>query len=147
MFSSICRRSLPLAAGACSLLVGLAIVSPATLANQTVGYQINADADDAEEVLLTGEVDLTSSDLEITEDGGDNQLVGLRFTGIDLPQGLPILGAYIQFTTDEDDKSSPSFDVLIEGEAAGNAAGQTVRETVKGERIVVSSAWGAISGE
>jgi hypothetical protein len=107
MLPSICRRSLPLAAGVCSLLLGLALVSPATLANQTLRYQITAGADDAEELLLSGEVDLTSSDLEITEDGDDNQLVGLRFTDIELPQGLPILGAYIQFTTDEDDKSTP----------------------------------------
>jgi hypothetical protein len=125
MYPSVRRRPLLLVAGACALLLGLAIASTATLANQTIRYQITADADDAEEILATGEVVLTSSDLEITEDGGDNQLVGLRFTDIDLPQGLPILGAYIQFTTDEDDKSTPNFDVLIEGEAAGHAAAFT----------------------
>jgi|GEM_PF-933888 len=113
-------------AGLCALLLALVALSPAAMANQTLRYQIAAGADDAEEDLASGAVDLSSSDLEITEDDpGVPQLIGLRFSGIDLPRGLPILGAYIQFTTDEDDKNRDPFAVTVQGEASADAAAFT----------------------
>jgi len=101
-------------------LAAMLLSSPAS-ANQTLRYQIISSTDDAEEA--TGAVDTGSSDLEITEDDpGVPQLVGLRFDGVDLPQGLPILSAHLQFRTDEDDKNREPFSVTIRGEAIADAA-------------------------
>jgi hypothetical protein len=61
--------------------------------------QVASGADDAEE-KSSGSVSLTSSDIELVFDGG-LQTAGLRFTGINIPQGVVITSAYIQFTVDE----------------------------------------------
>ncbi len=91
-------------------------------ANDTLVYNILTGTDDAEEGNDgPGIVDLASSDLEITTDDVA-QFVGLRFTGIDIPQGMPILDAYIQLTTDEDDKDQDPFMVTIHAQANDNAA-------------------------
>ena len=73
--------------------------------------QISSSTDDVEEYLddpgqtnTVGSMDITSSDLELGSeqgDGGDKQLVGLRFTGVDVPAGALITHASIQFTVDE----------------------------------------------
>ena len=65
-----------------------------------VEVRVAAAGDDVEE-RTTGSVALTSSDLELVVDGTKGQTVGLRFTGIDIPQGAVITNAYIQFQTDE----------------------------------------------
>ncbi len=62
--------------------------------------------DDAEE-KASGTVKLHSSDLELVEDGSIQQ-VGLRFQGIDLPSGIAIDSAFIQFTVDETQNTNPS---------------------------------------
>ena len=49
----------------------------------------------------TGNVALGSSDLELVFDKGGNQTVGMRFRGINVPQGATITKAYIQFQVDE----------------------------------------------
>jgi acid phosphatase type 7 len=56
-------------------------------------------SDDAEE-KLSGQVSVTSNDLELVHDGS-LQKVGLRFTNVGIPQGTTISEAYLQFTTDE----------------------------------------------
>jgi hypothetical protein len=90
---------------------------------------VAAGSDDAEQALTTiplqsaaGQVFLASSDLELVNDpsGAGEQIVGLRFTGIDVPVGAIITRAYIQFTVDE--KQSEATTVTIKGEASVNAA-------------------------
>ncbi len=73
-------------------------------ANESYTIKVDADSDDAEEEVSSGDIDLTSTDLELVdEDDKDTkrQLVGMRFTNITIPQGTNILSAYIQFTVDE----------------------------------------------
>ena len=65
----------------------------------TIEIAIATGADDAEQAT-NGAVNLTSSDLELVNDGG-LQIVGLRFTGVNVPQGAVITEATIQFTVDE----------------------------------------------
>ena len=67
---------------------------------------VNNSSDDAEE-MEDGQVDLTSNDLELVEDGSQNQLVGIRFSGLGINQGALIDSAYIQFTTDETNNYDP----------------------------------------
>ncbi|RTE51706.1 hypothetical protein EHW67_19910 [Arenibacter aquaticus] len=88
-------------------------------AQTTITSQVSQGNDDAEEQLSNGSMDLGSSDLELTMDGGTNQLVGIRFQNINIPQGTTILSASIQFTTDETNSGSTS--VTIRGEDSDNA--------------------------
>ena len=89
-------------------------------AQTTITSQVSQDNDDAEEQVSNGNMDRGSSDLELTSDGGTNQLVGVRFLNINIPQGTTILSASIQFTTDETDSGSTS--VTLRGEDTDNAS-------------------------
>lgn len=85
----------------------------------TITSQVSQSSDDAEELVSNGSMSLTSSDLELTSDGGTNQLVGIRFGNINIPQGTTILNASIQFTTDETDSGNTS--VVIRGHDTDDA--------------------------
>lgn len=81
--------------------------------------QVSTGDDDAEENLANGSVSLTSSDLELAEDGTKVQLVGMRFAGLDIPPGALITNAWIQFTNDENRSGASSL--TIKGEASDDA--------------------------
>ena len=85
----------------------------------TLEARISSSADDAEE-RASGSLNFTSSDLELVNDGttGD-QTVGLRFSGLDIPQGAVITNAYLQFQGDETDTVATSLQ--IHGEDTDNA--------------------------
>ncbi|MGB0176013.1 MAG: alkaline phosphatase PhoX, partial [Owenweeksia sp.] len=84
-------------------------------------FTIAANNDDAEEDVANGAMDLSSSDLELTNDGSSIQLVGMRYTGVNIPKGSTILEAYVQFTVDEV-TATGTTDVLIGAEDVANAA-------------------------
>ncbi len=93
---------------------------------RTIVRNVLSGSDDAEECIpggsgTVGAMDLTSSDLEIMLDGTKNQLIGIRFGNIDIPQGATINRAYIQFTN-KGDKAPVMGDAYVTGEAADNAA-------------------------
>ena len=75
-------------------------ISLLTAGSITTQRRIDASADDVEERISDGSMDLTSSDLELIYDKHD-QLVGMRFTGVAVPRGVRILNAYLQFKVDE----------------------------------------------
>ena len=83
-------------------------------------YKINQGTDDAEEDISDGNVNINSSDLEISEDGTDEQIIGLRFTGTNIAPGSIISTAYLQFTVDETKNANPC-NWLIFGEINPNA--------------------------
>ena len=89
------------------------------MANTIIESRIAASSDDAEEKLSTGGVTRSSSDLEMTTDGAVDQMVGLRFTGLDIPPDAVIINAYIQFTVDE--VSTGTASLAIGGELSDNA--------------------------
>ncbi|MEM9972689.1 MAG: malectin domain-containing carbohydrate-binding protein [Pseudomonadota bacterium] len=70
---------------------------------------IDASSDDYEEFGTSG-----SSDLEFGLNGGALQYVGLRFDGIDIPDGATITDAYLQFEAFEDSDVASSFTIQIE---------------------------------
>ena len=110
----------------CTLLFLIGCFGSTTvLANQTLKYPIISSADDAEEGDDgPGIMDIDSSDLELIWDHDDpsrTQTIGLRFQDVDIPQGIPIVAAYIQFACDEPEKNRSPFDVTISGEAVNNA--------------------------
>jgi hypothetical protein len=86
---------------------------------QTIEVRVMSSSDDAEE-SDTGRVSLTSSDLEMVNAGNrGDQTVGIRFAGLNLPQGATITKAWIQFQADE--TSSEVTNLVIEGHAVDNA--------------------------
>ena len=88
----------------------------------SLGIRISSSGDDVEQLTSDGSMYLDSSDLELGDDFAyfGEQAVGLRFTGVNVPQGATITAASIEFETDETG-SDPTV-VTIWGQAADNAA-------------------------
>jgi hypothetical protein len=84
--------------------------------------QVSASSDDAEE-RATGNVSLTSNDLNLIRDSSD-QTVGIRFNQVDIPQDAVILNTYVQFQVDE--TTSGATSLTIQGEDVDDA-GQFVK--------------------
>ena len=82
----------------------------------TLEVQVSQGSDDAEEDLSNGEMYVDSSDLELIQDSPDDQLVGIRFQNITVPQGAVVTTAYIEFEVDEG--SSEATSLFIQAEAA-----------------------------
>jgi hypothetical protein len=80
---------------------------------------VSGSNNDAEE-STSGSVNLTSTDLELINDAGTNQTVGIRFAGVNVPPGATIERAYVQFTVDENQTGTP-VTVTIQGQKIGNA--------------------------
>lgn len=83
----------------------------------TLDVRIAASADDAEE-SVTGTVNLTSTDLELVQDGS-TQTVGIRFPSVPIPPGVHVLKAHLQFGTDE--VTSAATSLTIRGQVAASA--------------------------
>jgi PKD repeat protein len=68
-----------------------------------VNVRISQSLDDIEESTTNGSILTDSTDLEFGHDSlvGSEQLLGLRFLDIDIPQGATITSAYLGFTVDE----------------------------------------------
>ena len=104
-----------------STIVLLMLISPALQAQVPfeARFPIIAGNDDAEEKTNTGAIDIGSSDLELIRESSD-QVVGLRFDNVTIPQGAVINAAYIQFTVDEADDEPTTL--VFHGELSSNAA-------------------------
>ncbi len=102
------------------------VVDPET-GEVTVEARTLSPFDDVEESVGDGVMDISSSDIEIVQESPgdedlDDQFAGLRFDQVGIPAGATITGAYLQFTTDEHDKTGDPFDVKIHLEDTGTAA-------------------------
>ncbi|MCB9350364.1 MAG: metallophosphoesterase [Lewinellaceae bacterium] len=87
----------------------------------TTCSRVNTSSDDAEE-NSSGTIDLSSSDIELINDPNEgDQTVGLRFTGLNIPQGATVTSAHIQFTADETRNVNPSS-LTIYGQASDNSS-------------------------
>lgn len=83
--------------------------------------RILAGLDDVEQEVGNGSMYMDSSDLELIRDGSEDQIIGMRFDALQIPKGAEIQSAYIQFTTDEADKSLDPAALKIAVENAGHA--------------------------
>jgi parallel beta-helix repeat protein len=106
--------------------------------------QVVSSSDDAEEVVSSGSMDLTSTDLELGADNGTNQWIGIRFNTITLPRNATIINAYIEFEVDE--TGSDATSVMIQGQASDNAATftTTARNISSRPRTTAQVAWNNI---
>ena len=82
-------------------------------ASITVDIRVSSAGDDAEQI--EGVVELTDSDLDLQT----GVIVGLRFQGVQVPQGATIVNAYIEFTPE--DGESGTFTVDIAGQDSDDA--------------------------
>ena len=90
------------------------------------GVKVADGDDDAEERGSNagsnpGDMYLTSSDLELVNDGSSrgDQVIGIRFRNVYIPQGTQITEAYIQFSAES--TTSAAITLKIEGQKSGNA--------------------------
>ncbi len=81
--------------------------------------RVSSTNDDAEQDVSGGGMDLSSSDLEVFDDGG-LQVIGLRFVDIPIPKGAIVDNAFIELTCDETKGGTEPVNVLIEGELNAN---------------------------
>lgn len=105
----------------------------------TFETRISDGNDDSEQRTGDGYVDVSSSDLELSFDidGSNTNLVGMRFTGIAVPQGATITNAYIQFQVDE--LKSGSSSLVISGQNIDNAAPFTSADFDISDRATTSA--------
>ena len=90
---------------------------------ETLEMRISNSADDAEQATTNGVFYNQSPDLELADDivnTSAGQMVGLRYNGLNIPQGATITNAYIQFTADI--ASSGTTNLVIKGENSDHAA-------------------------
>ncbi len=93
--------------------------------SQTIQVRINNGNDDVEEnganaTSNPGAMYFNSSDLEFVNDGSrGDQVIGMRFNNVAIPQGAVVSNAYIQFTVDEDDDKSGT--VVLKAEDVDNS--------------------------
>ncbi len=81
--------------------------------------RVSSGTDDAEQDVIGGGMDPSSSDLEIFDDGG-LQVIGLRFVNIPIPKGAIVDNAFIELTCDETKGGTQPVSVLIEGQLNPN---------------------------
>jgi len=102
---------------------------------------ISTGNDDAEE-SDSGTVDLSSSDLELVNDGSKgNQIIALRFPNINIPVNANINHAHMQFSTDETDDGVT--DLLIHAEDEDTSSTLTTEPFNLSQRnkTITSVAW------
>src|SRR5439155_1311209 len=99
--------------------------APVTSTNAVLGRvstdrPVAASTDDAEQRISNGNVNLTSTSLQLVVDGSNQQIVGVRWPGIPILKGATISAAYIQFTAKSSESSANTL--TIAGQADDNAA-------------------------
>jgi hypothetical protein len=98
-------------------------VSDADTTAAELDVAVVAAGDDAEERHSNRAVTVTSGDLNLGEDGGRPQTVGMRFAGLTLPTDATVTNAWVQFQADE--AHSVATSLTLAGEAADDASGFT----------------------
>jgi hypothetical protein len=66
------------------------------LSATTFETSIDSNSNDAEQFVGDHKANLTSSDLELVYDGKE-QIIGMRFTNVDIPKNVKITNAYVTF--------------------------------------------------
>ncbi len=93
----------------------LVAITDAGATNVVVEVAVDRRSDDAEEVVGSGAVNLSSSDLELINESID-QVVGVRFAGLQIPRGSHVVAAWVQFETDE--VKSAATSLIVQAQAA-----------------------------
>ena len=90
--------------------------------SNVVDSRVNNGLDDAEEIISTTAVNTGSSELDLGRDASSNQqLVGMRFNSISVPQGATITNAYVEFKAYTSAGGTAAVTLNIQGEDNDNA--------------------------
>jgi type IV pilus assembly protein PilY1 len=84
--------------------------------------RISSSSDDAESAVGSTGYSDTSSDLEITRDGGTQQVIGLRFQNVPIPAGVTVTDARIVFEIDS--TSASGYNAPIDTITFDNGTGE-----------------------
>jgi hypothetical protein len=80
----------------------ISVTTTNAVATGVLDVPIRASSDDAEERSPKGNMELTSTDLDMmTDSSNSKQAIGLRFTNVTIPRGATVTSAYVQFQTDQ----------------------------------------------
>ena len=100
--------------------------------------RVLAGADDSEELIATGVIDRASTDLELGVDNDGPQIVGIRFAAVDLPPGIELVSARIQFAVDE--AASGATALEIRADASDSAGTLTTNTSDLSSRVTTEAA-------
>ncbi len=126
----------------------LVLFSLSATAQTTITSRVSQSSDDAEERVATWSsirtTTINSTNLQIINNGSYDQLVGIRFQNINIPQGTTILSASIQFTVAG--TSSGTTSVTIRGQDEDDAPTFTTsnKNISDRTRTTASVAWTSI---
>ncbi len=98
------------------------LVIDTTIVTSIKNYQgqVTSGEDDVEEFATTGLIEAASGDLDLMVDGASvYESVGIRITNINVPQGVLITNAYLQFVADE--ANSGVTNLTVSAENTSNA--------------------------
>lgn len=109
---------------------------------RTLALPVADGADDGEE--SKGQTNLTSSDLELTRDGQNEQLIGLRFRNVPLAPGDQIGSARLRFTVKTPSKGETTLRIRAEAATAAALISSGLAKRATGTAAVSWSppAWG-----
>ena len=116
------------------------VVSPP--APEIFEARISSGDDDSEERGTNGRISLTSSDLELVEDGYKGaQTVGLRFSAVNVPNGASITAAHVQFVADEYDSETTTLTLTAEDVDSSAALTKADYDLSTRTRTAASISW------
>ncbi|MFK8009971.1 MAG: T9SS type A sorting domain-containing protein [Saprospiraceae bacterium] len=103
---------------------------------------VQTGSDDAEENVSTGAVGLTSSDLEMADEGGSTpQKVGIRFNRIGIPAGVNITNAYIRFEAKQSTTLACNLNITAEKSIISATFDGTDDEITARDTTTASISW------
>lgn len=108
--------------------------------SSTISAQVATGLHDAEE-RADGTMYLNSSDLELSDDGSDSQIVGMRFTDLDIPVGATITNAYLEFTVDEASTGTTNLTIHAEDLAGPSNFSSSRYDLSRRARTSASVSW------
>jgi hypothetical protein len=103
---------------------------------------VQSRTDTSEENISSGEISLTSSDLELTHDGKTEQVVAIVFPAVNIEHATSVTHASILFDVDEvrPGQSDAATTIAIYGEKVGSAAAMTSDAGSLSSRVPTKSA-------
>jgi len=125
-------------------IVGILYTSIALHA-ATIDVQITDRTQDAEERVSNGSMDDNDGTLDIVYEGGNQQIIGLRFLNITLPTDAHIRNAYLQFRASGSDATAAAFIVSAESSTDASAITRTSYNLSNRTETTATYAWDGVS--
>jgi PKD repeat protein len=105
----------------------------------SVSVYVATGNDDAEERRDNNMTNLTSTDLELGNDLGVDQYVGVRFQNVTVPQGAVISNARIRFRCDEADAASSQMNIYFKAHDVDNSPQYTTAVSDISSRVLTTA--------